>query len=112
MTIGSIEGEGDVFLGANNLTVGSNDLSTSFSGVIQDGGFGGSLAKVRARSISQALTRTHRTPILPVALRVYGSISSDTFVIQDGGFGGSLTKIGTGTLDPLGSQHLHWRHQC
>jgi len=43
VTIGSIEGEGgDVFLGANNLTVGSNNLSTTFPGVIQDGSaFGG-----------------------------------------------------------------------
>ena len=102
VTIGSIEGEGDVFLGANNLTVGSNNLSTSFSGVIQDGGFGGSLAKVRAPSISPALTRTHQTPILAQALKVYGSISSDTFAIQDGGVGGSFTKIGTGTLELAG----------
>jgi hypothetical protein len=39
VTVGSIEGDGLVFLGANNLTVGSNSLSTMFSGVIQDGGF-------------------------------------------------------------------------
>ena len=32
-----------MFLGVNNLTVGSNNLSTTFSGVIQDGG---SLTKV------------------------------------------------------------------
>ena len=31
MTIGSIEGDGDVSLGANNLSVGSNNLSTNFS---------------------------------------------------------------------------------
>src|SRR5207244_11793009 len=41
LSIGSIEGTGNVFLGANNLTVGSNSLSTTFSGVISDGGFGG-----------------------------------------------------------------------
>lgn len=42
VTIGSIEGTGNVFLGANNLTVGSNNQSTTFSGVIQNGGiFGG-----------------------------------------------------------------------
>jgi len=35
---GSIEGSGVVFLGVNNLTVGSNSLNTTFSGVIQDGG--------------------------------------------------------------------------
>ena len=49
VTIGSIEGNGAVFLGANNLTVGSNNLSTTFSGVIQKGiygGTGGSLAKI------------------------------------------------------------------
>jgi hypothetical protein len=44
MTIGSIEGDGNVFLGANNLTVGSNNLSTTFSGGIE--GTGGSLTKI------------------------------------------------------------------
>jgi autotransporter-associated beta strand protein len=43
MTVGSIEGDGLVALGSNNLTVGSNNLSTTFSGVIQDGG---SLTKI------------------------------------------------------------------
>ena len=48
ISIGSIEGTGLVFLGALNLTVGSNNLSTNFSGVIQDGanGIGGSLTKI------------------------------------------------------------------
>ncbi len=51
ITIGSIEGSGVVFLGANNLSVGSRNLSTNFSGVIQDGGgygggTGGSLTKI------------------------------------------------------------------
>ena len=46
LTIGSIEGSGNVFLGANNLTVGTNDIDTSFSGVISNDGQGGSLAKV------------------------------------------------------------------
>jgi hypothetical protein len=49
VTIGSIEGSGNVFLGADNLTVGNN-LSKTLSGVIQDGGFaggtGGSLTKI------------------------------------------------------------------
>jgi len=31
VTISSLEGNGDLFLGANNLTVGSNNLSTNFS---------------------------------------------------------------------------------
>jgi hypothetical protein len=36
MTIGSIEGDGDVFLGANRLRVGTNNLSTNFSGNIRN----------------------------------------------------------------------------
>ena len=48
MTIGSLEGDGAVTLGANNLAVGRNHLQTIFSGVINDGiGFtGGSITKV------------------------------------------------------------------
>ena len=48
VSIGSIQGSGLVFLGARNLTVGSNNRSTNFSGLIQDAGqFGaGSLTKV------------------------------------------------------------------
>ena len=46
MWIGSIYGSGNVFLGANRLTVGTNGNSTAFSGVISNGGQGGSLAKV------------------------------------------------------------------
>jgi hypothetical protein len=43
VTVGSIEGSGNVFLGANNLTVGTNHIDTSFSGVISGSG---SLAKI------------------------------------------------------------------
>jgi autotransporter-associated beta strand protein len=50
VSIGSIQGSGLVLLGALNLTVGSNNRSTNFSGLIQDGGrfggSGGSLTKV------------------------------------------------------------------
>ena len=43
LSIGSIEGSGTIFLGKTTLTVGTNDLSTTFSGLIQDGGIGGGL---------------------------------------------------------------------
>jgi outer membrane autotransporter protein len=50
MKIGSIEGNGNYFLGSKTLTVGGNNLSTTVSGLIQDGGSiagtGGSLTKV------------------------------------------------------------------
>jgi hypothetical protein len=38
VTIGSIEGSGNVLLGANRLTVGTNNINTSFSGVISGSG--------------------------------------------------------------------------
>jgi hypothetical protein len=43
VTIGSIEGSGNVYLGANRLTVGTNGINTSFSGVISGSGL---LAKI------------------------------------------------------------------
>jgi hypothetical protein len=46
LTIGSIEGSGSVLLGANNLTVGTNDIDTAFSGTIFNFGQGSSLAKI------------------------------------------------------------------
>ena len=48
--IGSIYGSGNVFLGANRLTVGTN--GTAFSGVISNDGRGGSLAKVGSGILS------------------------------------------------------------
>jgi hypothetical protein len=46
VTVGSIEGDGYVYLGANDLTVGTNNFGTNFYGVISNFGQGGSLAKV------------------------------------------------------------------
>jgi len=63
VTVGSIEGSGNVFLGAYNLTVGSNNLSTTFSGVIQDGGtdggVGGSLTKIGTGILTLTGTNTY-----------------------------------------------------
>ncbi len=38
VTIGSLSGKGSVLLGANTLTIGSNNQSTTFSGVVQSNG--------------------------------------------------------------------------
>ncbi len=50
MTAGSIEGAGTYFLGSKSFTVGSNNLSTTVDGLIEDGGLasgtGGALTKV------------------------------------------------------------------
>jgi autotransporter-associated beta strand protein len=60
VTIGSLEGDktGLVFLGKKKLIVGSNNTSTVFSGIIQDGGTvggaGGSLEKIGTRTLTLA----------------------------------------------------------
>ena len=52
LTIGSLEGNGLVLLGGNDLTIGSNNLATSFAGLIQGTG---SLTKIGIGN----LTLTH-----------------------------------------------------
>jgi autotransporter-associated beta strand protein len=103
VTIGSIEGDGIVVLGSNNLTVGSNNLSTVFSGVIAgadptgQGGFitGGSLTKIGTGTLtlSGVNTYTGNTKITGGVLQVDGSITSNTFVGRHG------TLAGTGTIN-------------
>jgi autotransporter-associated beta strand protein len=50
VTIGSLEGDGTVFLGPATLVVGSNNMNTGFSGVISwmgsHGGIGGGVVKI------------------------------------------------------------------
>jgi hypothetical protein len=99
VTVGSIEGDGNIFLGGKNLTVGSSDLSTAFSGVIQDGGknggAGGSLTKIGTGTLilSGADTYTCNTDINGGALKVNGSITSNTRVVPSG------TLAGNGTIN-------------
>ncbi len=75
MTAGSIEGAGNYFLGSKQFTVGGNNLSTTVSGVISDGG--------------GVLTSREDAPFVGAA--------------AFGGTGGSLIKVGTGTLTLTGA---------
>jgi autotransporter-associated beta strand protein len=112
VTVGSIEGDGNVFLGRHNLTVGSNNLSTTFSGVMQEGGhndgIGGSLTKIGSGTLdlTGVNTYTGNTNINSGVLKVDGSITSNTFVNLHGTLAGTGTVIGNvtnnrgGTVSP------------
>jgi autotransporter-associated beta strand protein len=112
VTTGSIEGSGNVFLGANKLTVGSNNLSTTFSGVIQDGGInggiGGSLKKIGngMLTLSNASTYTGGTSLTKGTLLVNNKTGSGTGTgavqVNKGTLGGTgkitgAVTVGTGT---------------
>jgi autotransporter-associated beta strand protein len=109
MGIGSIEGSGNYFLGSKTLSVGGNNLSTTVSGVIQDGGLfgtrstGGSLTKVGTGTLTLtgANTYTGTTTVNSGSLIVDESIASAQTVVNPGGLlggrgflGGSLANSG------------------
>jgi autotransporter-associated beta strand protein len=99
VTIGSLSGEEGTFvdLGANNLTVGSNNLSTTFAGVIEDGffGTGGSLTKIGTGTLDLRGNNTYtgNTNVNRGVLQVDGSITGNTFVNHTG------TLAGTGIIN-------------
>ncbi|WP_145831524.1 autotransporter-associated beta strand repeat-containing protein [Bradyrhizobium huanghuaihaiense] len=82
---GSIAGAGQYFLGATELTVGSNNLSTTVTGSIADGGSaggsGGSLVKVGTGVLALAGSNTYTGGT---------TISADTLQLGDGGTSGSV----------------------
>ena len=100
VTIGSLEGDGDVFLGAKPLGVGRNNLSTVFSGVIQDGGIaggvGGSLTKVGTGKLNlrHASTYTGGTTIEHGLLTINNQTGSGT--------GSGRVQVNGGTLSGKG----------
>ncbi len=111
VTIGSLEGQGPALLGSRNLTVGNNSLSTTYSGIIQDGGLSGgtgsSLTKVGSGTLTLtgASTYTGGTTVNAGALAVVnrrGSATGTGAVQVNGGqiggrgiIAGAVT-IGTG----------------
>jgi autotransporter-associated beta strand protein len=93
--VGSIEGTGVVFLGDNTLTVGSNRLSTTFSGVID--GIGGSFTKIGpgTLTLSGANTYTGAT-----------TVNGGKLVVSNGSGSGTGTgpvQVNRGTLRGRGT---------
>jgi autotransporter-associated beta strand protein len=107
VTIGSIESGiinnsfPEVFLGANNLTVGSNNLSTIFSGIVDDGGLGGSLTKIGDGTLALTGTNTYDgdTTVESGTLLINGDSTGATgAVIVDGSDNENTVLGGTGTV--------------
>jgi outer membrane autotransporter protein len=108
-TAGSIAGAGTYTLGSKQLTVGSNNLSTTVSGVIADGGsaggIGGSLVKVGSGTLTLAGANTYTggTTLNAGGLVVNGSLASGV-TMNGGTLGGSGTigglVVNAGTLAP------------
>lgn len=107
-TIGSLEGNGAVFLGAFNLSVGSNNLSTVFDGVIEDGGSGGgtggSLTKVGTGTL--VLTRVNsytggtfvdEGTLLVKGRRALGDVKVNTGTLGGTGTISGRVIVGTGS---------------
>jgi autotransporter-associated beta strand protein len=101
MTVGSMEGNGRVFLGTRKLTVGSNNQNTTFSGSIRDGGanggIGGSLAKTGTGELvlGRGNTYTGGTIITRGHLTVNNQGGSGTGIGPVQVNGGFLSGFGT-----------------
>ena len=93
VTIGSLAGVGSVLLGANTLTIGSNNQSTTFSGVIQESG---SLIKIGTGTLILTGSNTYT-----------GTTTVNGGVLNAGNNNGSATgsgavQVNTGTLGGKG----------
>lgn len=106
---GAIAGAGRFRLGANTLTVGGDNTSTTVSGTIEDGGAGGGVGGglVKAGSgtltLSGANTYTGATQVNAGTLTVNGSIAGPVTVglgATLGGTGSVGSTVVSGTLAP------------
>ena len=107
VTIGSLEGDGFVFLGANTLRIGANNISTVFSGTAQDGGgvgtgTHGSLSKNGngTLTLTGSNTYTGNTTLSSGGLVVNGTTGTATGIasVTGGTLGGKGTISGTVTV--------------
>ena len=106
LTIGSLEGDGIVLLGYETLIIGSNSLSTVFSGTIEDSTFytGGALVKTGTGTLTLRGTNiyTGGTTVSQGTLVVANTTGSATgtgaVAVDAGTLGGSGTVAGAITV--------------
>jgi autotransporter-associated beta strand protein len=92
-TIGSLEGDGLVLLGKRALTIGSNDLSTIFSGNIEDTG---AISKIGSGTLTLTTANSYSggTTIAGGSLLVSNASGSET--------GAGAVSVAAGTLGGSG----------
>jgi autotransporter-associated beta strand protein len=93
VTIGSLAGAGSVLLGANTLTIGSNNVSTTFSGVIQDSG-GLTKTGTGTLTLTGSNTYTGNTTVTAGVLGISNTLGS--------GAGSGSVNVQAGTLGGKG----------
>jgi autotransporter-associated beta strand protein len=105
VTIGSLEGNGAIQIGTGTLSIGSNALSTSFSGVIADTPPGGSISKIglTTLTLSGANIYTAGTTVsagtLVVANRSGSATGTGALTVNGGTLGGSGIISGAVTVN-------------
>ena len=112
VSVGSIEGNGVILLGSNQLTVGNNNLSTNFSGVLRNGGMNGGLGGSFAKAgtgrliLAGASRHTGGTTVSGGELLVENTSDSGTGTgavsVEEGALGGrgiiaGAVTVGTGS---------------
>ncbi len=99
VSLGSVSGAGDIWLGAHQLETGALDLDEAISGVISDGGVSakGSFAKTGTGTLvlSGANTYLGTTAVKGGMLRIDGSLGSADVTVASGTTLGGVGMIGT-----------------
>ena len=105
LTVGSIEGDGVVELAGHSLSVGSNNLNTTFSGVIEEGSpetSGGTITKVGTGVLTYngASTFAGATTVAAGTLGGHGTLAG-ALTIGTGSGAGAVLAPAAGSPTPM-----------